>query len=110
MALSDARGIPATSPLTSAPDKKLTDTSGIKFELFYDDLNNERFVSYGFPASYQTYVTEGRATYNFALNFLDDIIKTKSFVGASYRYTDAHLRESFNSGAIEASPLLPLIQ
>jgi len=80
--------------------KKLTDTSGIKFELFYDDLNNERFVSYGFPASYQTYVTEGRATYNFALNFLDDIIKTKSFVGASYRYTDAHLRESFNSGII----------
>ena len=80
--------------------KKLTDTSGIKFELFYDDLNNERFVSYGFPASYQTYVTEGRATYNFAFNFLDDIVKTKSFVGASYRYTDAHLRESFNSGII----------
>ncbi len=80
--------------------KKLTDTTGFKFELFYDDLNNERFVSYGFPASYQTYITEGRATYDFALNFLDNAIKTKSFVGASYRYTDAHLRESFNSGII----------
>ena len=80
--------------------KKLNDFSGLKLELFYDDLNNERFVSYGFPASYQTYVTEGRATYNVALNFLDDVIKTKSFVGASYRYTDAHLRESFNSGII----------
>jgi iron complex outermembrane receptor protein len=80
--------------------KKLTDKTGLKFELFYDDLNNERFVSYGFPASYQAYITEGRATYDFALDGWNGLIKTKSFVGASYRYTDAHLRESFNSGII----------
>ena len=80
--------------------KKLTDRSGLKFELFYDDLNNERFVSYGFPASYQTYVTEGRATYNFDFDAWSGAFKSKSFVGASYRYTDAHLRESFNSGII----------
>jgi iron complex outermembrane receptor protein len=80
--------------------KTLTDKTGLKFEFFYDDLNNERFVSYGFPASYQTYVMEGRATYDFALNFLDGAVKTKSFVGVSDRYTDAHLRESFNSGII----------
>jgi iron complex outermembrane receptor protein len=80
--------------------KKLTDKTGFKFELFYDDLNNERFVSYGFPASYQTYITEGRATYNFDLDFADGVIKSKSVVGTSYRYTDAHLRESFNSGII----------
>ena len=80
--------------------KKLTDTTGLKFELFYDDLNNERFVSYGFPASYQTYIAEGRVTYDVAVNFLDGAIKTKSLIGVSDRYTDAHLRESFNSGII----------
>jgi iron complex outermembrane receptor protein len=80
--------------------KTLTDTTGLKLELFYDDLNNERFVSYGFPASYQTYILEGRATYDFANSFLGGAVKTKSFVGAGYRYTDAHLRESFNSGII----------
>jgi len=81
-------------------EKKLTPTSGLKFEIFYDDLNNERFVSYGFPASYQTYILEGRATYHFELNGWDGAIKSKSFVGVSDRYTDAHLRESFNSGII----------
>jgi iron complex outermembrane receptor protein len=80
--------------------KRLTDTTGLKFELFYDDLNNERFVSYGFPASYQTFVTEGRASYDFALSAWDGAVKAKSIVGAAYRYTDAHLRESFNSGII----------
>ena len=80
--------------------KRLTDTTGLKFELFYDDLNNERFVSYGFPASYQTFVTEGRATYDFALSAWDGAVKAKSIVGSAYRYTDAHLRESFNSGII----------
>ncbi len=80
--------------------KRLNDKSGLKLELFYDDLNNERFVSYGFPASYQTYIAEGRATYDFAYNFMEGAIKTKSLVGGSYRYTDAHLRESFNSGII----------
>ena len=81
-------------------EKKLTPNSGLKFEIFYDDLNNERFVSYGFPASYQTYILEGRGTYNFAYDAFDGAIKTKSFIGVSDRYTDAHLRESFNSGII----------
>jgi iron complex outermembrane receptor protein len=81
-------------------EKKLTDASSLKVELFYDDLNNERFVSYGFPASYQTYVTEGRATYDFKLSGWGGAVKAQSVVGASYRYTDAHLRESFNSGII----------
>jgi iron complex outermembrane receptor protein len=80
--------------------KTLAEGSKLKFELFYDDLNNERFVSYGFPASYQTYITEGRASY--ALNRSDwgGLVKTKTILGLGYRYTDAHLRESFNSGII----------
>ena len=80
--------------------KPLGATSGFKFELFYDDLNNERFVSYGFPASYQTYITEGRASYHFDFSAFEGAIKVKSIVGAGYRYTDAHLRESFNSGIV----------
>jgi iron complex outermembrane receptor protein len=81
-------------------EKQVTANSGLKFEIFYDDLNNERFVSYGFPASYQTYILEARGTYHFAFDADNGAIKTQSFVGASDRYTDAHLRESFNSGII----------
>jgi iron complex outermembrane receptor protein len=80
--------------------KSLAGGGGVKLELFYDNLNNERFVSYGFPASYQTYVIEARATYHFALDLFGSAIKTRSIIGASDRYTDAHLRESFNSGII----------
>ena len=80
--------------------KQLSDTSSLKFEIFYDNLNNQRFVSYGFPASYQSFVTEGRGTYNFAVDSADGLIKSKSFLGLSYRYTNARVRESFNSGII----------
>ena len=80
--------------------KPLAGDSGVKLELFYDDLNNQRFVSYGFPASYQTYVLEARGAYHFALDLFGDAVKTRSLVGLSDRYTDAHLRESFNSGII----------
>lgn len=80
--------------------KRLSSTQSIKFQLFFDSLDNDRFVSYGFPASYQTYIGEGRLTYNFSLDALDGLIKSKDFIGASYRYVNAHKRESFNSGVI----------
>ena len=80
--------------------KRLSDTSDLKLQVFYDALNNERFVSYGFPGSYQSYVLEARATYDFADSFADGLVTAKSFVGGSWRYTHGHKRESFNSGVI----------
>ncbi len=35
-----------------------------KLELFYNGLENQRFVSYGFPAWQRANVLEGRLTYN----------------------------------------------
>lgn len=80
--------------------KKLGPTSDLKLQVFYDALNNERFVSYGFPGSYQSYILEARAIYDFAGSFANGRVTTKSFVGASWRYTHGHKRESFNSGVI----------
>ncbi len=80
--------------------KKLSSNSSIKLQAFYDALNNERFVSYGFPASYQSYVGELRATYQFDWSGFGDLVTTQNFIGASERYTHAHRRESFNSGVI----------
>jgi iron complex outermembrane receptor protein len=78
--------------------KTLDGGSSLKFQLFYDDLNNKRFVSYGYPASFQSSVVEGRVTYAFATDL--GAITAKSFVGGSYRRFQGHRRESFNSGLI----------
>ncbi|MEW6390744.1 MAG: TonB-dependent receptor [Pseudomonadota bacterium] len=78
--------------------KELTPSSAIKLQLFYDDQENKRFVSYGYPAWFDSSVWEARLTYNFAYDL--GIITSKSFVGASYRSFDGRRRESYNSGLI----------
>lgn len=78
--------------------KDLADSQSLKFEGFYDDLDNNRFVSYGYPASFQSHVWEARVTYDFAYDA--GPLTSKSFVGASYRALNARRRESFNSGLI----------
>jgi iron complex outermembrane receptor protein len=80
--------------------KSFDNGSALKLQLFYDSLVNKRFVSYGYPAWFDSNVGEARLTYNFDLNFSNDFIKTKSFVGASYRQFDGRRRESYNSGLI----------
>ncbi|WP_374569777.1 TonB-dependent siderophore receptor [Phenylobacterium sp.] len=78
--------------------KEFDNGSALKLQLFYDSLNNKRFVSYGYPAWFTSEVGEARVTYNFDANF--GIVKSKSFVGASYRAFDGRRRESYNSGLI----------
>jgi iron complex outermembrane receptor protein len=78
--------------------KTFDNGQALKFQLFYDDLDNNRFVSYGYPASFQSSVWEARGTYNFDLDF--SFVTAKSFVGASYRDFEGRRRESFNSGVI----------
>jgi iron complex outermembrane receptor protein len=80
--------------------KSLDGGSTLKFQLFYDDLNNKRFVSYGYPAWFQSSVAEGRVTYNFDASAWDGLITAKSFVGGSYRHFEGRRRESYNSGLI----------
>src|ERR1700722_6397170 len=73
-----------------------------KFSLqaFVDTLENDRFVSYGFPGSYRTQIGETRARYDFRLNAFDGDLTSQSVVGASWRYVHAIGKESFNSGVI----------
>ena len=78
--------------------KELSPDSALKLQLFYDDQENKRFVSYGYPAWFDSKVWEARATYNFAYD--TGIITSKSFVGASYRSFEGRRRESYNSGLI----------
>ncbi len=78
--------------------KELSPGSTLKFQLFYDDQENKRFVSYGYPAWFDSSVWEARLTYNFAYDV--GAITSKSFVGASYRDFSGRRRESYNSGLI----------
>ena len=78
--------------------KSLTPTSDVKLQLFYDDQENKRFVSYGYPAWFDSSVWEARATYNFEIDA--GLVTAKSFVGASYRSFEGRRRESYNSGLI----------
>ncbi|HMO43211.1 MAG TPA: TonB-dependent receptor, partial [Phenylobacterium sp.] len=72
--------------------------SALKFQLFYDELKNKRFVSYGYPAFFDSWVGEARVTYDFDYDV--GFITSKSFVGASYRKFDGNRKESYNSGLI----------
>ncbi len=81
-------------------DKDLGHAGSLKVQLFFNNLDNKRFVSYGFPAWYRAYVVEGRVTYDFKLGASGGPAAADTIVGASYRYTQAHRMESYNSGLI----------
>ncbi len=70
----------------------------LKLQLFYDDLRNSRFVSYGFPAQYGARAVEGRASY--ARTIAAGPVSAQTIVGASARDYRGRRRESFNSGLI----------
>jgi iron complex outermembrane receptor protein len=80
--------------------KSLGDFGDAKLELFYDSLSNDRYVSYSFPASYRTQVFESRLSDAFSWNGLNGALTTNTVIGASYRYTHAIGKESYNSGII----------
>lgn len=72
----------------------------VRAQLFYDDLDNDRFVSYGFPASYQAHVWEGRLGMTSTDTLFAGAVKASSIVGVGYRAYHGRQRESFNGGYI----------
>ena len=72
----------------------------VKLQLFYDDLSNQRFVSYGFPAAYQAHVEEARLSWTTPFSLADGALKGQSAVGGSIRADRATGKESFNGGNI----------
>tara|TARA_R110000824_G_scaffold155226_6_gene327821 strand:- start:116282 stop:118753 length:2472 start_codon:yes stop_codon:yes gene_type:complete len=91
-----------TTTLTLYGDliKSFADGSELKLQMFYDSLDNKRFVSYGFPADYDAYTVEGRVTYNGEVKVKDSPVVVSYNVGGSHRYYDAQKKESFNYGGI----------
>jgi len=70
----------------------------LRLQLFTDGLDNDRFVSYGFPASVRVRLGEARLRYDFDRQW--DAVAARTVIGVSYRLTSARDRQSFNSGVI----------
>ena len=77
-------------------DKALGDGQALKLQLFYDDLKNQRFVSYGFPADYDARVVEGRLGWDVKRSYGE--VKTETLLGAGLRVYGGQQKESFNGG------------
>jgi len=72
----------------------------LHLQAFVDTLENDRFVSYGFPGSYRTQIAETRLRYDISADAFDGRITSQSVAGVSYRYVHAVGKESYNSGVI----------
>jgi iron complex outermembrane receptor protein len=94
-----------TSTLTGYVDliKTYNDDSQLKLQLFADYLDNQRFVSYGFPADYLAKTVESRVSYISSFQLNDDAVQGAYNIGVSHRYYDARKKESYNGGQIAIS-------
>ncbi|HVV28662.1 MAG TPA: TonB-dependent receptor [Rhizomicrobium sp.] len=97
-----ARGVDFSRTITHTAFLEAARTLGegqtLRLQLFGDTLQNDRFVSYGFPGSYRTQIAEARLRYDLKRDF--GAVKTQTVAGFSYRYVHAIGRESYNSGVI----------
>ena len=76
--------------------RKLGNGDMITLSAFYDDLYNRRFVSYGFPAAYDSRVLEGRLSWLGRREF--GPVRLDLLAGADARRFEGRQRESFNGG------------
>src|SRR3954471_4043460 len=97
-----ARGVDFSDTITHTAFLEAADALGdgqaVRLQLFGDVLQNDRFVSYGFPGSYRTQIFETRLRYDFHRDF--GPVKMQTVAGLSWRYVHAIGKESFNSGVI----------
>jgi iron complex outermembrane receptor protein len=80
--------------------KDFDNDSTLKLQLFYNGLENQRYVSYGFPAWFRANTAEARLTYDFKWDDFNGFLKTNTIVGAAYRYYQGRDMQSFNTGLI----------
>ena len=80
-------------------DRKAGDGT-VKLQLFYDRLDNQRFVSYGFPADYDAHVLETRASWITPFDLFGGALHGQAITGASVRGYNGTGKESFNGGNI----------
>lgn len=79
--------------------KEMANGSVLAFKAFIDDIENQRFTSFGFAADYDARALEGRVTYSFPSRF-GQHVSADTVVGAGYRDHTAKQYESFLSGYI----------
>lgn len=79
--------------------KEMANGSVLAFKAFMDDIENQRFNSFGFAADYDARALEGRVTYSFPSRFGQQV-SADTVVGAGYRDHTAKQYESFLSGYI----------
>jgi len=78
--------------------RELESGDSLRLQFFADAMGNDRFVSYGFPASVATRILEARLRHDFDRTWGG--FEARTVLGASFRHTGARDRQSFNSGII----------
>ncbi len=78
--------------------KRLGEGQSLKLQLFYDELSNQRFVSYGYPADYRANVLEARASWTLKRDLGE--LTTDTVAGAGVRFYSGTQKESYNGGYI----------
>ena len=76
--------------------KDLGQGQTVKAQLFYDDLSNQRFVSYGYPADYRAHVFEARLSWDLKRAF--GAVVSETLAGAADRVYSGVQRENYNGG------------
>ncbi|ASD27787.1 TonB-dependent receptor domain-containing protein [Brevundimonas diminuta] len=79
--------------------KEMANGSVLAIKAFMDDIENQRFNSFGFAADYDARALEGRVTYSFPSRF-GQHVSADTVVGAGYRDHTARQYESYLSGYI----------
>lgn len=80
----------------AALERRMANGSVLAFKGFMDEMENQRFNSFGFAADYWARAIEGRITYAFPLSA--GPVRADSIVGVAYRDHEAKQYESFLSG------------
>ena len=84
--------------------KRLSPDHSIKAQLFYDRLDNRRFVSYGYPAAYDSWTAEGRLSWSGAFRLGE--VSLKTVAGLSWRTLHGGRRETISTAALDRRDIL----
>jgi iron complex outermembrane receptor protein len=90
----------STPTLVLGASKALGPDNTLDLQLFYNGLENQRFVSYGFPAWFRANVLEARATDDVKLTAPGGLVTADTIVGVSYRHYQGRDMQSYDSGLI----------
>ncbi|WP_333585663.1 TonB-dependent siderophore receptor [Phenylobacterium sp.] len=86
--------------------RRFGDGQVVKAQLFYDQLKNQRFVSYGFPADYDTWVAEARLSHSGQFATAGRELVVNTVAGLSWRTFEGERKESTAWVALDRRDIL----